>query len=90
MRCTLEGKKLSFPMTHRNLFWQGTVESTFSCDTVYILSVLCMWKGSHQLFLVGKLWTEDKRDCLASLIYLISRVAFVMYFFKTLYVVSLF
>lgn len=84
MRCTLEGKKLSFPMTHRNLFWQGTVESPFSCDTVYILSLTktkCMWKGSHQLFLVGKLWTEDKRDCLASLIYLISRVAFVIYFF---------
>lgn len=32
--------------------------------------------------LLGKLWTEDKHDCLASLIYLISRIAFLAAFFR--------
>jgi len=41
-----------------------------------------MWKGSHQSLLVGKLWTEEKRDCLASLIYLISRVAVIVVFLR--------
>lgn len=82
MHCILEGKRLSFHVSQETSLGKEHVKSTCPCDRVYILSLLSMWKGSHQSLLAGKLRTGDKHDCLASLIYLISRVAFIVAFFK--------
>lgn len=56
-------------------FGKEHVQSMCPCDRVYVLSLLSTLKGSHHSLLAGKLRTGEKHDCLASLNYLISRVA---------------